>query len=144
MQLVTLVASVTKRRTIVSSRITDVSPVPAFGTGDKIEGKIVVLSETGDPTDPTKAFPVDGSSLIALSDGMGNVYAPAIIGSVSNSNELNFSMLVSSGALDIALAATTEDFIEAFLEARVNSDTQDMLLLREPTTIERAATIATK
>jgi hypothetical protein len=136
-----LVASTTKRRAIVSDRITDPFQVPPFARGDSINGSIIALSETGDPTAPTAPFPLTACLGIALTNGKDVTYAIASGLGVVN-NVINFTLDVEGVELDALLTTVEGDWIDAFLEVRVSVDAQDGLLLREPITIQSAATAA--
>jgi len=140
MAFLTLIASLTQRATVVSDQILDAGLVPPFVFDDNLIGQVAVIEETGDPTSPSQAVSIDSSNGVAITDGQTVVYANAIIMPVSDVNKVNFTMVVNSDALVAALAATTEDSIPAFLEVRIVKDTQDILLLREPTVIQKAAT----
>jgi hypothetical protein len=141
MEFLSLVASTTKRRPIVSEEVTSVAEMPAFANTDALQGKITVVAETSDPTAPTAAVPINTSSGIALTDGNGVVYAAAGILGVLNSNELNFTMMVQSDALLSALALSGRDYVDAFFEVRVTQGAQDLLLLKEPVIIEQVTAL---
>jgi len=138
MALFTLVASITKKRAIVSTLITDEILVPEFRHNDNLTGQITVVSETADPTAPTAAVAVDSVTAVALTDGLGLVYATATGLSVSGGNVLNFTLVVDSAAMIAALAASLVDYINAFLEVKFVVGTQILRLLREPVTIQKS------
>lgn len=140
MEFLQFIANSTRRATCVSELITDHFQIPPFAQGDLIDGKIVVVHETGDPTAPTAAFVFDGCTGIALTNGKNIVYAAAggiaVVG-----NTITFELSVASPELDLAMAELPdEDWIEGFFEVRISGNGQDGLLLREPVTIERTAT----
>lgn len=139
MEFLSFVASLTRKRPLVSRLLANVRDIPAFGETDVVRGRIAVVIETGDPTDPTSPADIQGSTGIGLTDGISVVYAPAIILSVENGNEVNFKMVVDSQPLRDALALTTDDYIPAFFEARIQKDDQEELLLREAVIITKAA-----
>lgn len=140
MNLLSLVASVTQRATVVSEQILDHFSIPVFGYNDSILGKVAVVQETGDPTAPTTDVAIDNSSGVSLTDGKGTVYANALVLAVSNINEINFSLAVISDTLTAALLVTDDDSIEAFLEVRATTaDGQDVMILKEPTAIVKSA-----
>jgi hypothetical protein len=95
--------------------------------------------ETGDPTAPTAPFVFDTAVQVALTDGRGVIYADAGALSVT-SNVISFELSVTSPALDLALELIDQDWIDGYLEVRIAENGQDGLLLREPITIEQAAT----
>ncbi len=142
MELLSLIASVTQRRAIVSEDITDPTNVAPFGHGDILDGIIRVVIETADPTNPTTAFNVDTSvsNAVALTDGEGVTYADGSITGISNGNRMSFGLEVTSATLTDALEATEAGYINAFLEVRITSGDQDILLLREPVIIWKTAT----
>jgi hypothetical protein len=141
MELLQLIASATQHKTIISALITDHFQVPPFSQGDLIDGKIVVLGETGDPTAPTAPFTFDACTGVALTNGTDVIYAAAG-GIAAAGNTITFELEVSSAALIEALVAVTDDWIEGFLEVRISANGQDGILLREPVTIVRTATVA--
>ncbi len=140
MEFLALIASITQRVVVVSEQILDRALVPPFSFGDALNGKIAVISETGDPTQPTQDVPLDSSNGVALTDGAGVIYAQASGVTIQNVNEIAFVLIVDGDALTAALAATTDDTIPAFLEVRGTIGAQDELILREPTVITKAAT----
>lgn len=140
MEFLALIASLTQRATVVSEQVLDRALVPPFSFGDVLNGKITVVSETGDPTQPTQDVPLDSSSGVALTDGAGVIYAQASGVTIQNVNEIAFTLVVDGNALTQALAATIDDSIPAFLEARGTIGAQDELILREPVVITKAAT----
>lgn len=140
MEFLSLVASLTQRATVVSTQILDQFSLPWFSLGDALSGKIVIISETGDPTAPTAVVAIDSSSGIALTDGAGVIYAQATNLQVTNINELTFDMVVNTAELVAALTASEDSSVEAFLEVRITKDSQDELLLREATSIVKTAT----
>jgi hypothetical protein len=139
MDFLSIVASITKKRPIASNTLTELAELPPFGHSDSIAGTIKVVTETNDPTGPTQPITLDSSSGVALTDGAGVVYANGIIVGIQNNNEIHFTMVVESQALIDALALTTNDYINAFFEARGRYQGQDMLILREPVAIMKAA-----
>ena len=140
MEFLSLIASLTQRAVVVSDQVLDKELVPPFSFGDVLDGKIAVVSETGDPTQPTQDVPLDSSGGVALTDGAGVVYAAAIGVTIQNVNEITFTLVVDSVALQQALALITEDALPVFLEARGTIGAQDSLILREPTVITKTAT----
>ena len=140
MEFLSLIASLTQRATVVSEQILDKELVPPFALGDVLDGKIAVVSETSDPTQPTEDVPLDSSGGVALTDGAGIVYAAATNVTIQNINEITFTLVVDSVALQQALALSSEDAIPVFLEARGTIGAQDTLILREPTIITKTAT----
>jgi len=140
MEFLSLIASLTQRATVVSEQILDKELVPPFALGDVLDGKIAVVSETSDPTQPTEDVPLDSSGGVALTDGAGIVYAAATNVTIQNINEITFTLVVDSVALQQALALSSEDAIPVFLEARGTIGAQDSLILREPTVITKTAT----
>ena len=142
MELLTLVASLTQRRVIVSEDITTPINVAPFAQGDTISGVIRVVQETSDPTNPTTAVNVDTSddNAVALTDGAGTSYADATITEITSGNRVAFELEVVSDALIAAMQAAQGGYINAFLEARITSDSQNILLLREAVIIWETAT----
>lgn len=140
MEFLAITASLTQRAAVVSEQILDRFQLPSLSLGDETSGRITVVKETGDPTSPTEDVDLDSSSGVALTDGKGVVYAAADNVTIANVNEITFDLLVMSDELVAALAATDNDWIPAFLEARITKDGQDILLLREPITINGAVT----
>jgi hypothetical protein len=140
MAFLSLIASLTQRAVVVSDQVLDSFDVPPFVYDDNLIGEVAVISETGDPTAPSQPVAIDASNGVAITDGQTVVYANAIIMSVSDVNKVNFTMVVNSDALVAAMVATTDDFIPAFLEVRIVKDSQDILLLREPIVVQKAAT----
>jgi hypothetical protein len=140
MEFFQLIANTTRRATCVSELITDHFQIPPFAQGDLIDGRIVVLHETGDPTAPTATFDFTTCTGVALTDGKNVIYANGG-GILVLANSITFELSVASPELDAAMAAVPDaDWIEAFFEVRISGSGQDGLLLREPVTIERAAT----
>lgn len=140
MNFLSLIASLTQRAAVVSEQVLDRFNVPPFMLGDAFDGKITVVSETGDPTAPTQDVALDSASAVSLTDGRSVVYAEATGIAISNINEVDFTMVVDGVDLLAALALVDIDTIEAFLEVRITKDSQDILLLREPVVIARSAT----
>jgi hypothetical protein len=139
MAFLSIVASLTSKRPIVSEKVTDPIELPPFRQRDVLNGIITTVSETGDPSAPTQDAVVTGSSGIGLTDGMSVVYAQATAVQVQNGNEITFTIAVNSTTLTSAFADTTDDSIEAFFEARITQGGQDELLLREAVTIQTSA-----
>jgi hypothetical protein len=139
MEFLQLIASSTRRGTIESELITNNFQVPPFAQGDLIDGRIVVVYETGNPVEPTAAFVFDTCTGVALTDGRDVIYAQAGALAVVT-NAITFELAVESAELTAAMDASDDDWIDAFLEVRIAAEGQDGLLLREPVTIERAAT----
>lgn len=139
MEFLSIIASLTNRRPILSTRETDAVKLPPFRQRDVLNGKLAVFAETGDPASPTEIVPVDGSGGIGLTDGKGVIYAEATAIAVQNQNEIMFTLAVNSPALTSAFSATADDSIDAFFEARVTQGAQDEMLLREAVTIQTAA-----
>ncbi len=137
MAFLSLIASLTQRRCVVSDQILDVFDVPPWVYDDNLIGEIAVISETGDPTAPSQDVPIDAATVVAVTDGQSVVYANAIIMPVTDINVVNFTMVVNSDALVAAIAGN--DSIPAFLEVRIAKDGQDFALLREPITIANSA-----
>jgi len=144
MEFLNLVASLTQKRAITSAEIVDPITVAPFAYTESLQGKVIVLRETGDPTAPTEAVGLDASSGVALTDGRSIIYANALILPISgdDDNEVNFTLVVDSAELTAAFAATELDWIPAYLEVRIVKDSQDELLLREAVIIQLAASAA--
>jgi len=138
METLTLVVDITSRRTIASKYIIDPKTPPQFVRGDVLSGRISVVSETQDPTQPTTGVAVTASSEIALTDGLSVTYASATSIAVQNGNDLVFTLSVDSPALDAVLQAI--DSINAFLEVRATINNVDTLIAREAVTIAQAVT----
>jgi hypothetical protein len=137
MESLSLVVSVSSRRTIKSRYITDPVLLSPFSLGDTINGRIAVVSETNDPTAPTTGVPVTGSTNIAITDGASVIYSAATGITVENGNELVFTLSVSGTGL---VAAMTGAYVQAFLEVRATISGQDELIAKEPVVVTNAAT----
>jgi len=141
--LFSIVASITSKHPLVSDLIANPVALPPFFFADAFQGAIEVVTETDNPSAPTAALPIDASTGVVLSDGISVIYANAVIIGIVNSNVISFTMTVSSQALLDALDATTEDYINAFFEARISitAGGQNELLLREPCLIMKSSSI---
>lgn len=139
MDFLSIVASVTKKRPIASTRLTEAITLAPIAHEDVFAGTIFAVAETNDQTGPTIPLTLDSSMGVALTNGISVVYANAIILGVENGNEIHFTMVVDGADLRAALAATTADWIEACLEVRAGAEGQDQLLLREPIIIWKTA-----
>lgn len=137
MDSLNLVISVTSKRNIVSKYIPDPVLLPEFALGDVIKGRISVVAETNDPTEPTLGVAVTTSSKIALTDGLSVTYATAGSVTIENSNDITFNLDVDSVAL---VAVLTGDYIEAFLEVRATMGGVDSLIAKEPVVITKSVT----
>jgi hypothetical protein len=147
MAFLNLTASITRRALITANTLAESAVLAPFAHLDNINGIIAVEQETGDPTNPTQDVPVDSATLVALTNGSGTIYATGSGLAITNVNQVGFTMLVDSVELQAALAAAAADtekptdYIEAFLECRITKDSQDFLLLREPTLIFAATAV---
>lgn len=141
MDFLLLTASLTKRRPIFNTLITEVADVPPLSYGDALSGTIIAVAETFDPTGPTSPVALDSSAGVAITDGDGTIYANGIIIGIQNGNEIHFTMTVAGAALLAALTAETQNkFISAVLEVRASVGGQDCILLSEDITIKKSAT----
>jgi hypothetical protein len=134
MDSLSLVLSLTSRRNIVSKLIADPVLIPEIGYGDVISGRASIVSETGDPTEPTTGVVITGGG-VSVTDGLGTVYASSPTPAVQNSNDLVFTLTVTGTALAAALAAVTADFLPAFLEVQATISGGNVLVIKEPITI---------
>src|SRR6516164_381777 len=122
--LLQFVASVTSRKPLLSLAIAESLQLPDFTQGETLDGKITVVMETGDPTNPTEAFGLDDANRVALTDGISVLYAEGLSLTIENKNEVTFQLLVDSPELQAALADTEDDGIAAFFEVRITKDDQ--------------------
>ena len=137
-QLLSFVASVTTRRPLISESLAEPLELPSFTEGESLTGKITVVKETHNPTNPTESIRLDDFDRVALTDGASVVYAEGVELEIANVNEIRFVLAVTSPELSAALAAIDVDSIAAFLECRFLKDNQTFQLLREPVSITKA------
>jgi hypothetical protein len=141
-QLLSFVASVTSRQPLISESLAEPLQLPAFAQGESFEGKITVVKETHDPTNPTESFGFDDVDRVALTDGSLVVYAEGLSPAIANGNEVTFTLLVDSAYLDAAMLLYDDDSIPAFLEVRILKDVDQVFqLLREPVSITRTTPV---
>jgi hypothetical protein len=137
METLDLVVSVTSRRTIVSKYVTDPLLVSVMALGDTLKGRVSVVQEVNDPTMPTTGVAVTAGR-VAITDGLGVIYADASPVTIENGNDIVFTLNVAGNALTTAM--TGVEYLAAMLEIRATVDGVDSIIANEAITIAQAVT----